>query len=320
MIRVRCFAVGRLPEFRMLTHPAILIALASLALAQSACSGHAACAPDCAKSPTTPVNVEPADPATFQALYGEEVAPPNLLEPPADAKRTASGLVSQVINPGTGDLRPSERDQVTFHFTGWGPEGQRFASTFGADPRTTVVAQLAPGWAEGIQLMRQGERRRFWIPELLARSPDMVDVPDGDIVLEVELIELLQASDAAPPPPPEDVASPPPHAKKTASGVQYIEIRAGQGDRKPASSEVVKVRYTGWTGDGQMFDSSYTRGLPAKFRVDEVIAGWTEVLQLMTPGAQWRVWIPAELAYGESPQAGQPAGDLTFEIELLEIL
>ena len=66
--------------------------------------------------------------------------------------------------------------------------------------------------------------------------------------------------------------------------------------------------------------NAFDRVLPAKFRVDEVIPGWTEVLQLMTPGARWRVWIPAEQAYGEDPQGGQPAGDLTFEIELIEIL
>ena len=136
-----------------------------------ACSGHSACAPDCAKSPVIRAHTPPEDPKAFEALYGEEVAPPDLIEPPPDAQRTESGLASQIVDPGQGEVKPSERDEVTFHFTGWGPDGQRFASTFGAKPRTAVVAELAPGWAEAIQLMTKGERRRFWIPELLARSP-----------------------------------------------------------------------------------------------------------------------------------------------------
>jgi peptidylprolyl isomerase len=81
------------------------------------------------------------------------------------------------------------------------------------------------------------------------------------------------------------------------------------------------VHYSGWTTDGQMFDSSVTRGQPASFPLDRVIAGWTEGLQLMVVGEKTRFWIPGKLAYGDTPERpGAPAGTLVFDVELLQIL
>jgi len=77
------------------------------------------------------------------------------------------------------------------------------------------------------------------------------------------------------------------------------------------------VHYTGWTTDGKMFDSSYLRNEPSTFGLTGVIAGWTDGLQVMTPGDRVRFWIPEEMAY--KGQAGKPQGMLVFEIELLEI-
>ncbi len=80
----------------------------------------------------------------------------------------------------------------------------------------------------------------------------------------------------------------------------------------------MEVHYTGWTTDGKMFDSSRTRGQPARFPLRAVIAGWTEGLQLMTVGEQRRLWIPEALAYKGVP--GRPAGMLVFDVELLSIV
>lgn len=130
-------------------------------------------------------------------------------------------------------------------------------------------------------------------------------------------------------PPPEDVAAPPADAEVTASGLASIVLTPGQGGDKPKydpnmaarDAPSVRVHYTGWMKDGIMFDSSITRGQPATFRLGTVIDGWNEVLQLMTVGEKRRVWIPANLAYGETAERpGSPAGQLTFEIELLEII
>jgi FKBP-type peptidyl-prolyl cis-trans isomerase len=130
------------------------------------------------------------------------------------------------------------------------------------------------------------------------------------------------ATVAEPPkvPAPPDVGKPPADAKKTASGLQTKVLTPGTGKAKPKPDDKVKVHYSGWTKDGKMFDSSIARGQPAVFGVGQVIKGWTEALQLMTVGEKRRLWIPAALAYGESAGMGAPSGDLTFDVELLEII
>jgi len=104
----------------------------------------------------------------------------------------------------------------------------------------------------------------------------------------------------------------------TASGLQYRILAAGDGSAaSPTTTDQVTVQYRGTLLDGSEFDSSYARNQPAEFQVDHVIKGWTEALQLMKPGAKWKLWIPADLAYGERPRPGIPGGSLlTFEVEL----
>ena len=94
----------------------------------------------------------------------------------------------------------------------------------------------------------------------------------------------------------------------------------GTGKTHPTETSRVTVHYSGWTTDGKMFDSSVTRGRPSTFGLNQVIAGWTEGLQLMVAGEKTRFWIPGDLAYGEKPaRPGAPAGMLVFDIELLQI-
>ena len=120
-------------------------------------------------------------------------------------------------------------------------------------------------------------------------------------------------------PAPDDVAAAPSDAVRTPSGLASKVLLGGTSNQKPGPNDRVKVHYTGWTKDGVMFDSSIARGSPIVFGVTEVIKGWTEALLLMSLGEKRRVWIPGALAYGESPRRGAPAGDLVFEIELIEI-
>lgn len=108
--------------------------------------------------------------------------------------------------------------------------------------------------------------------------------------------------------------------KVTASGLQYQVIKAGSGP-KPKVTDRVRVHYHGTLIDGKVFDSSVNRGRPSEFRVNGVIKGWIEALQLMETGAKWKLFIPAELAYGESGRPSiPPSSALIFEVELLEIL
>jgi FKBP-type peptidyl-prolyl cis-trans isomerase FklB len=106
-----------------------------------------------------------------------------------------------------------------------------------------------------------------------------------------------------------------------ASGLQYKVIKAGTG-RKPRRSDRVRCHYEGTFTNGMVFDSSYKRGEPAVFGVGQVIAGWTEALQLMSEGSQWELYIPYNLAYGEAGAHGAipPYAALVFKVELLEVL
>ncbi len=107
--------------------------------------------------------------------------------------------------------------------------------------------------------------------------------------------------------------------KTTASGLQYKVITEGKG-AKPSASDMVEVHYAGTLIDGTEFDSSYKRDQPATFPVNGVIKGWTEALQLMNEGSKWKLFIPADLAYGASDRPGIPANStLIFDVELLKV-
>jgi hypothetical protein len=119
--------------------------------------------------------------------------------------------------------------------------------------------------------------------------------------------------------PPRDVAAPPEHARRSLSGLRWCVLRPGDGNAHPSEDDRVTVHYTGWTTDGQMFDSSHTRddGAPATFPVNALIRGWTEGLQRMSVGEVTRFWIPESLAY--AGQMGGPRGMLVFDVELVAI-
>ena len=97
---------------------------------------------------------------------------------------------------------------------------------------------------------------------------------------------------------PSDVEAPPDDAEVTASGLASKVVEAGTGTQNPGPTSTVTVHYTGWHTNGDMFDSSVTRGQPASFPLNRVISGWTEGVQLMVPGETRRFWIPEDLAYG----------------------
>ena len=117
-------------------------------------------------------------------------------------------------------------------------------------------------------------------------------------------------------PAPSDVAAPPSDAETSSTGLASKVLEAGSGSTHPTATSNVTVHYTGWTTDGQMFDSSVTRGQPATFPLNGVIRGWTEGVQLMVVGEKRRFWIPEELAYGGRRE---PFGMLVFDVELIAI-
>ena len=253
--------------------------------------------------------------------FAEPIPPPNdVAVPPADAEKTASGLASKVLTPGKGTAHPSKTDLVTVHYTGWTTDGKNFDSSVpGGKPVTFPLDKVIAGWTEGVQLMVAGEKRRLWIPEELAYK-GKPGRPAGMLVFDVELVSFKAAApketSTDPTKVPDDVHTPPSDAKRTGSGLSYKILKQGTGRQHPERTSSVTVHYSGWTKDGKLFDSSYQQHQPMTFRLDRVVPGWTEGLQLMVEGEKCRFWIPEPLAYAGQ---GPVDGDLVFDIELIKI-
>lgn len=251
--------------------------------------------------------------STVKAQDDDLKAPEDVAKAPEDAITEASGLKSKVLKAGTGKTKPGPTDKVKVHYTGWTTDGKMFDSSVKrGSPSTFGLNQVIRGWTEGLQLMVEGEKRRFWIPAEMAYGENPGGGrPGGLLCFDVELIENLS------PKTPEDVAAVPENAEKTASGLASRVLRKGTGTTNPTANSTVTVHYSGWTTDGKMFDSSVNRGAPATFGLNQVIAGWTEGVQLMVEGEKRRFWIPANLGYGSSPPPGAPEGMLVFDVELI---
>lgn len=305
------------------------LALAVTCVSASACqsSDDAAAATD-----AKPAEDKPAAPAAPEAPAAAEAAPPKTIDappdvaaPPEGAEKSESGLTWTVLQKGTGTEKPAAHDKVTVHYSGWTKEGKLFdSSVMRGKPATFALNRVIPGWTEGVQLMTVGEKRRFWIPAKLAygETPMRPGAPAGQLTFDVELISIEKMPEPPPmPEPPKELKAAPKDAKKTASGLAYKVLEDKKGGKKPAATDRVKVHYTGWDSEGKMFDSSVARGEPAMFPLNGVIKGWTEGVQLMDEGDTYVFWIPADLAYGETPQRpGAPAGLLVFQVTLLEVM
>lgn len=248
----------------------------------------------------------------------ERLAPPPAqpapdATPPKEAQRTKSGVASVVLTPGTGKKHPKKTDAAKVSLTGWTGGKQAFTTR---EPTVMPIEQMAPGWQEGIALMVEGEKRRLWIPGKLAYG----NAPGGPAPTEDLILDLEFLGSVEPPAVPKDLTKPPADAKKTESGLVYRLLTKGTGSAHPAATSSVTVHYSGWSKDGKMFDSSVMRGSPTSFGLNQVIPGWTEGVQLMVVGDKMRFWIPAKMAYGETPKRpGTPAGDLVFDVELIAI-
>lgn len=199
---------------------------------------------------------------------------------------------------------------------------------------TLESAQERGSYAQGVQLGRQGSELPFDVDafvagirdglagesrlsdeemeeamagfrELVSEAVD-AEAADNRVAGETFLEENLQRD----------------QVEATESGLQYEVIEQGDGPR-PGPDDVVRVHYRGTTIDGEVFDESYARGEPATFPVGQVIPGWAEGVQLMSVGSKYKFYVPADLAYGDTPPPGAPFGagaTLIFEVELLEIV
>jgi FKBP-type peptidyl-prolyl cis-trans isomerase len=127
--------------------------------------------------------------AAFAAAQQPLPAPPDVSAPPKDAKKTSSGLAYKVITPGKGKQHPTAQSEVTVHYTGWTTDGKMFDSSVArGEPSSFPLNGVIKGWTEGVQLMVEGEKTRFWIPERLAYKGQ--GPVNGDLIFDVELIKI----------------------------------------------------------------------------------------------------------------------------------
>jgi len=116
-------------------------------------------------------------------------APEDVKAPPKDAKKTSSGLAYKVLTPGKGTKHPTAMSEVTVQYTGWTTDGKMFdSSVTRGQPATFPLNRVISGWTEGVQLMTEGEKARFWIPEAMAYRGQRA--PYGMLVFDIELLKI----------------------------------------------------------------------------------------------------------------------------------
>lgn len=249
----------------------------------------------------------------------------------ADVKTTASGLQYEVLSEGpAGGVSPKATDLVDVHYVGTLIDGLEFDSSRarGAAARFPLN-QVIPGWTEGVQLMSEGDRYRFYVPAELAYgeqgTPGGPIGPNEALIFDVELLKVTNAERNL------EGASKfladngkKSGVKTTGSGLQYEVLTEGKaGGKQPTDASKVSVHYEGRLVSGTVFDSSYARGEPIEFPLNAVIPGWTEGVQLMSEGDKYRLYIPPALGYGAEGTPGGPIGPneaLIFDVELLKVV
>jgi len=227
------------------------------------------------------------------------------------------GIQYEVLKEGHGEP-PRAVDSVAYQLMHWSEDGLIIQCTYWNDDlrRTRVGREPVPGLRRILPLMKQNSLWLIKLPAGQNLAPGVKPPPqlhgDKASYMLVEIRRILR-----PLPVPEFVLPADDVLQRTASGLRYQVVVAGDGER-PKPGQSVRMHYAGWLTDGKLFDASYRKGRPATMALDDVIPGLREGLQLMQRGATYRFVIPAELAYGEegmSPVIGANE-TLVFYVEL----
>ncbi len=240
--------------------------------------------------------------------------PADVKAAPADAAKTASGLASKVLQEGKGTVKPAAEDTVTVHYSGWTTDGKLFDSSVQrGEPASFPLNGVIKGWTEGLQLMVEGEKRRFWIPADLAYGDNPGGGrPSGLLVFDVELIGIK-----AVPKPPADLAKAPDDAEKSESGLVSKLLSKGTGTEKPKDTDIVTFHMTLWSAEGKLLTSTAQDGAQSA-PLDKInLKGLKETFTLMTAGEKRRAWIPQSLTFGDSVPPGAPTGTIVGDFELV---
>jgi len=244
-------------------------------------------------------------------------APADVAAAPPDTEKTSAGVAMKLLKSGHGKIHPEDNDCVKMHYTLWKRDGTLLSSSRVRNViETQCIRSLFPGIREALKTMVAGEERRLWVPANLTYRADDDDAPTRiDLTAEIELIEIIKA-----PPTPKDLNAPPQTADKTPSGLAYQILEKGTGTQRPLSSSRVTLHLSGWTAQGNLFESTERGSHPATYLVSQLIPGLHEGLLEMVVGEKRRFWIPARLAYGEKRgRRGVPIGNLVYEVKLLAV-
>jgi FKBP-type peptidyl-prolyl cis-trans isomerase len=238
-----------------------------------------------------------------------------------------SGLLYKVLRSVSEGKSPAVDQKCECHYAGTLVDGREFDSSYGrGKPSQFAPNQVIKGWTEAMQLMKEGEKWELYIPANLAYGdnprPGGIIAPGASLIFTLELLRImpdprqagrdfLRAKAAEP-----DVVSLP-------SGLMYkvIAKSTNQGAKTPLASTPCECHYAGTLIDGKEFDSSYKRGEPTTFAPNQVIAGWTQAMQLMREGDKWELYIPSDLAYGDQGAGRDIPGGATliFTLHLLKV-
>lgn len=234
---------------------------------------------------------------------------------------TASGLQYIMVQKGNNTTKAAKGDKVKVHYTGYLSDGKIFDSSVErGEPIEFPLGKgmVIKGWEEGIALLCPGDKARLIIPYALAYGesgrPPIIPAK-ADLTFDVELVAVTPTVKPAV----YDIAGK--DVNETSSGLKYIIVEKGMGKVAQNGSRV-KVHYTGYFENGEIFDSSVERAQPFEFTLGagNVIKGWDEGVALMKAGDKFRLIIPYTLAYGENGYGPIPAkATLVFDVELIEV-
>ena len=247
----------------------------------------------------------------------EQVTPPfDLKTPPADAVKTADGLVYKKITTNDAGESPKRNDTVTINYTGW---HQNTGETFFTNksrgtPMPLNLSTTAPGFTEAMQLLKKGEKAMLWVPPSIGYKGTPVGTPET-LVYEVELVDIVPA-----PPVPADLAGPPANAQTTPKGTKYEVLKPATGTVKAKSWDTVTYNYTAWDSTGRMFETTEMKKKPAKMQPYKQAATLEDVLTQMAAGQRVRFWADADkMSTTGRPLPGMPQGTVCYELELITI-
>lgn len=244
----------------------------------------------------------------------EQVPPPFPIQtPPADAIKTASGLVYKKLVANESGEQPKRNDAVLVNYTGWKPAtGETFFTNRGRpQPFRINLVHAAPGFVEALQLLRKGETAVLWMPAEIGYKTSPSKGNAEALVYQIEVVDIVAA-----PPVPEDVGKPSAKATALPSGMKRLVIKPGNGKDKPRQFDNVTYHYTVWNSDGKMLDTSTSRDRPTTVAPYKESPALGEILTSMVAGERTRFWVDAERTTGNGRGIPGAHGVLCYEVEV----